>query len=406
MNKSQGRKRITGADLATSVGAAAFPLLAPNGSAAAPSYSFSSDSSGFYRFSVNVIALAISASAQYTFAVASIGIAWGDDTFLARDLANKLALKNGANPQTFRIYSTTTGSKYTDLLADLTNFYIDITNTAGAIKIGTIANNQIQATAGSQSVPSYSCSSFSTTGFYFGATFIGMSVSAVAQILLQANRLFLKSTTTLAWDNADVFSSVSIALVFDASGILAIKNGTTPQSLRIYGTTTGPKYAELKHDGTDFLLDVTTTGFIKLGTVAANQIVLPVGVSGTFPTITVLGNTDTGLWFPSTTSMRISIDAATCITFSAPAATGGIAPNCGIVYATNARFVHGTVALATNATEGFLWVQSCAGPPTGVPATIPSGQVALVYDSTNNKFYIYSGGWKKAQVTAVDAIYA
>ena len=48
-------------------------------------------------------------------------------------------------------------------------------------------------------------------------------------------------------------------------------------------------------------------------------------------------------------------------------------------------------ALATTATDGFLYVPSCAGVPTGVP-TAYTGKIAIVADSTNNRLYIYSGG--------------
>jgi hypothetical protein len=53
----------------------------------------------------------------------------------------------------------------------------------------------------------------------------------------------------------------------------------------------------------------------------------------------------------------------------------------------------GAAALATNATDGFLYVPTCAGPPTGVPGDAPTGTVALVFDTTNNKLYIYDGSW-------------
>ena len=50
-------------------------------------------------------------------------------------------------------------------------------------------------------------------------------------------------------------------------------------------------------------------------------------------------------------------------------------------------------ALGTTATTGFLYIPSCAGTPTGVPAT-ETGTVALVYDTTNEKLYAYNGAWK------------
>lgn len=51
-------------------------------------------------------------------------------------------------------------------------------------------------------------------------------------------------------------------------------------------------------------------------------------------------------------------------------------------------------ALATNATDGFIHIPSCAGAATGA-ATAYTGRVAMVYDSTNNKIYVRSGSvWR------------
>lgn len=55
--------------------------------------------------------------------------------------------------------------------------------------------------------------------------------------------------------------------------------------------------------------------------------------------------------------------------------------------------VVGNAALATNATTGFLYVPSCPGVPTNTPAT-HTGTIPLAYDSTDNKLYVYNGGWK------------
>jgi hypothetical protein len=46
---------------------------------------------------------------------------------------------------------------------------------------------------------------------------------------------------------------------------------------------------------------------------------------------------------------------------------------------------------ATTMTDGFLYVPSVAGTPTGVPTAI-TNFIPIVADRTNNKLYIYSGG--------------
>lgn len=49
-------------------------------------------------------------------------------------------------------------------------------------------------------------------------------------------------------------------------------------------------------------------------------------------------------------------------------------------------------ALTTTATSGHKYFPTCAGTPTGVPAT-KTGYVASVFDTTGNKLWVYDGGW-------------
>ncbi len=125
-------------------------------------------------------------------------------------------------------------------------------------------------------------------------------------------------------------TALDTILLRDAANVFAQKNSTTAQEFRIYGTTTGPKYLSLKHDGTNAY--ITQSG--------GNQIAFA------------------------------------------------------------------TAAKGTTDTTGYLCMPASAGPPTGVPANIPSGQIPYQIDSTNKKLYAYIGGaWVKAQVTAVDVIF-
>lgn len=57
-------------------------------------------------------------------------------------------------------------------------------------------------------------------------------------------------------------------------------------------------------------------------------------------------------------------------------------------------------ALATNATDGFFYMNSCAGAPTGVPTAAPGAAAAMVIDTTNSKIWVRIGGaWKGVVVS-------
>lgn len=62
--------------------------------------------------------------------------------------------------------------------------------------------------------------------------------------------------------------------------------------------------------------------------------------------------------------------------------------------------IGGSGANATNATDGFLYIPTSAGQPTGTPTTQGTATVALQYDTTNHQFWIYDGGWKQPKTPA------
>jgi hypothetical protein len=59
----------------------------------------------------------------------------------------------------------------------------------------------------------------------------------------------------------------------------------------------------------------------------------------------------------------------------------------------------GSAALSTSATDGFLYIPTMAGAPSGTP-TSHTGTAALVLDTTNNRLYVRSGAsWRYATLT-------
>lgn len=75
----------------------------------------------------------------------------------------------------------------------------------------------------------------------------------------------------------------------------------------------------------------------------------------------------------------------------------------GVVNGQLPSVVLGSAALGTTATDGFLYIATSAGPPTGVPTTF-TGRVALDYDTTNHKLWIFDGSWLQPKTPAGAAI--
>ena len=88
--------------------------------------------------------------------------------------------------------------------------------------------------------------------------------------------------------------------------------------------------------------------------------------------------------------------------YTSPAGSTGSTQNAGTLglTITSAKsVVLNNAAIATNATDGFLYIASGAGTPTGVP-TANTGRVALYYDTTNHQFWIYDGAWLQPKTPA------
>ena len=107
--------------------------------------------------------------------------------------------------------------------------------------------------------------------------------------------------------------------------------------------------------------DWTIAGSQGTGTGAGGSIVFKVAPAG------LTGTT------PNSLATALTINSAKASTFG-----GDIVP------------VSGT----TSMTDGFTYIPTAAGVPSGVP-TGQTGRVPLYYDSTNNYLYVYNGAWKR-----------
>ena len=64
---------------------------------------------------------------------------------------------------------------------------------------------------------------------------------------------------------------------------------------------------------------------------------------------------------------------------------------------TTGAVVVGSGPLTQGATTGFLYIPTITAVPTGVPVAFP-GRVPIVFDTANNKLWVYNGAWKGAGV--------
>ena len=173
---------------------------------------------------------------------------------------------------------------------------------------------------------------------------------AASTLTARTYRFGLDSSANLALFDS---TAAAVRLTLDTSGNLGISEGNAPtQVLSLYraGSTNALMSAGNSNtglNGTWFGVDTAGNGIVN--------------VRGAFPLI-----------FSTNSLERARIDA-----------NGNIVAG-------------GSVALATTATNGFLYVPTCAGTPTGTPTTI-TGMAPIVVNTTNNKLYFYSGGsWRDA----------
>jgi hypothetical protein len=207
---------------------------------------------------------------------------------------------------------------------------------------------------------------------YYGDFGINSSTFSGSGSFNIANAVYLTATSG---DLAIGTLTAGMAVHFFAAGstmdALAITSANVVQLGGVDAATTAAQSLRVKNivAGTSNVAgaDFTVKGSVGTGTGAGGKILLQTAPAGT------TGTTQNAL--------------ATGLTITAPAV--GMQPS----------VVVGNQALATNATDGFLYITGGAGTPTGAPTAF-TGMTPMYYDVTNNYLYFYNGGWKKSTVYA------
>jgi hypothetical protein len=148
-----------------------------------------------------------------------------------------------------------------------------------------VANGPILCTDGSASAPS--CGAYAlepTTGFFrAGASTMRATLGGNERFQWNTTGYFMGSGITLSWGDAATIvgaGAFDVNVSRDLAAVLALKNAANAQTFRIYGTTTGPKFLSLSHDGTNGVIDTAASaGLVSIAPTNATSVTLGKKVS-------------------------------------------------------------------------------------------------------------------------------
>ncbi len=261
---------------------------------------------------------------------------------------------------------------------------------------------------GSAAAPSYSFVGDSDTGIYSAcANQLSIATAGVQRVSVDAAGVTTVSGT-LASANHTITSNSSSAIAIGANGttnpalqvdasvashvngikVQGVATGGTP-IIQAMGTDTNIALA-LISKGTSFVRASNTS--VSVSSPSLDKTLVVRNISNTVNNSSSIGFSNSGNFYAA------QIDG---VNESQTTNTGSLAFYTGVAGTltqamkidSSSNVVINTTAVATTATNGFLYIPTCAGVPTGVP-TAYTGRAPIVFDTTNNKLCIYNGAWK------------
>jgi hypothetical protein len=272
---------------------------------------------------------------------------------------------------------------------------------------GSVVSYPLLAPDGALGTSSYSFASETNTGLYrAGAADIRFGVGAADIWRIVASNFDISSTSCFGWGSSGV-TTPDTFLCRDAQNVVAIKQAAVASTLRIYGTTTGPKYLTLSHDGTNAQIDTfTSSGFIQIGGISATKVIIrgtgtndsaAAGMVGELVKVTIATGNSVALGTGVTatiTAMPLSAGDWDCsgavdYTFGAATSitnlTGGISLS-GALGAQDTGFDFETPAAVPSAAATATWVTPVVQVSQAVSATVFLVSQATFTVSTVNTY--------------------
>lgn len=287
--------------------------------------------------------------------------------------------------------------------------------------------NLVRIANGSVTTPSFAFGTDTDTGMYLGgANFITFAtggadslsiagvgsgsailpgvdnVYAIGSTAIGFTRIFLQNGSAAAPaftfrnnSTTGIYAPTNNTLGFAANGVLYL----TITAAGLFGFNTASPVAtnggaDIASGGISLVLGADASAITRTDATQKRAIIGVAHYTNAQPPMSALyAITDTSTSKVFMGGGNLNVNAATDLFFYTAANTTTVVGSQRLQISTGGNIVPGTAALATTATDGFIYLQSCAGTPTGVPTSF-TGRVACIYDSSANKIWVYSGSWR------------
>ena len=152
------------------------------------------------------------------------------------------------------------------------------TDSSGNLNV-TLAGGTGSFGNGTAAAPSITFASETDLGLYrIGTSVLGVAEANAARWAFDGSGatwdFAINSAGALKWSTT-LGSASDLYLFRDAAAVLALKNAANAQTFRVYGTTTGPKYLSLSHDGTNGVIDTAaSSGTVSIAPTNATSVTI------------------------------------------------------------------------------------------------------------------------------------